>query len=266
MKQSIRRFIDHFFRPFGIKTIRIYELAYLHEKFSDSITQLEGFFNSLYPNIIPENKERMELLKGLYGTNVIEALFIIYYLHKSIKTAGDVCEFGVANGATSVLIANELKNTNKNLWLFDSFQGLSKPTKKDKLINDMFGLKQMNKYEGTMQYSEIEVINKLNNINFPNQRINIVPGFINDTVNNKILPEKVCFAYIDFDLYEPTLITLNFLDTVISCKGYIIVDDYNFFSSGVKTAVDQFVKNNKKKYIMKKSSTYEGNFCILQKK
>jgi hypothetical protein len=35
---------------------------------------------------------------------------------------------GIAQCATSALIANEISSSKKNLWLFDSFKGLPKPT------------------------------------------------------------------------------------------------------------------------------------------
>jgi O-methyltransferase len=205
------------------------------------------------------------LLQKLYGTNLIEALYLIYSLQQSLDLKGDVCEFGVANGGTSTLIANELKRTDKKLFLFDSFQGLSKPTNEDKLINDMFNLKSMAKYEGTMSYSESIVKNKLQGIKFPTSRTKIIKGFIEDSLKQNNLPKKICFAYLDFDLYKPTILTLNYLDKYLSKKGYIVVDDYNFFSQGVKKAVDEFIKKNKKNYKIIYSKKYEGNFCIINK-
>ena len=64
------------------------------------------------------------------------------------------------------------------------------------------------------------------------------------------MPNKVCFAYLDFDFYEPTLAGLRFLDDKLEIGGHILVDDYGFFSSGAKTAVDEFTKENKNKYII----------------
>jgi O-methyltransferase len=63
---------------------------------------------------------------------------LIEYLHQSLPVEGDVCEFGVAQGAISAVLAHEIKNTNKNIWLFDSFEGLPEPSEKDILINDLF--------------------------------------------------------------------------------------------------------------------------------
>src|SRR5450755_2563393 len=86
----------------------------------------------LFPNPVPEG--RSELLAKLLGTQLSEAVYIINCLHRSLKLPGDVCEFGIAQGATSALLANEIRDTDKLLWLFDSFEGLPTPTEKDSLI------------------------------------------------------------------------------------------------------------------------------------
>lgn len=55
------------------------------------------------------------------------------------------------------------------------------------------------------------------------------------------LPSKVSFAYVDFDFYEPILLALNFIHPIMDPGGIMIVDDYNFFSTGSKTEVDEWV-------------------------
>ena len=82
------------------------------------------------------------------GTNLVEALFLLNELSQAMHLDGDVCEFGIAQGATSALIGNEIRNTSKALWLFDSFEGLPRPTEKDKLIDDIFSLGSIEKYQG----------------------------------------------------------------------------------------------------------------------
>lgn len=53
----------------------------------------------------------------------------------------------------------------------------------------------------------------------------------------------MAFAYIDFDFHDPIKQALEFLDEV-ACPGAIfVVDDYDYFSTGAKEAVDAFVDN-----------------------
>lgn len=217
-----------------------------------------------FPSPVPEG--RNELLAQLLGTQLSEAVYLLNYLHGSLKLPGDVCEFGVAQGATSALLANEIRHTDKLLWLFDSFEGLPKPTEKDKLIHDIFSLGVIEKYTGTMAYGVEEVLERLRTISYPPARVKIVPGFIEDTILRSDLPEKICFAYVDFDFYEPILITLKYLNEHLSRGGSIVVDDYGFFSSGAATAVDEFLLAYPLQYDFVLPDKSAGQFAILCKR
>ena len=78
---------------------------------------------------------RAELTTRLLGTPPPEAYFLIEAISKTSLIHGDICEFGVARGETSALIANEIKESNIIFHLFDSFEGLPKPTTKDEEVN-----------------------------------------------------------------------------------------------------------------------------------
>ena len=264
MKKTILSYLNNFFERYGYILLKKYQLDHDKAKYRELILEMEKNFHSFAKGYVSD-KKRTELLAKLYGTGVSEALYLIYYLNKSKFLDGDVCEFGIANGATSALIANEIIKDKKNLWLFDSFSGLSKPTKKDILIDDIFGLGSMEKYEGTMSYGVEEVKSRLKMIHFPLRRARIVKGFIEKTIGNKGMSKKVCFAFIDFDLYQPIATALDFLNRTLVRGGYIVVDDYGYFSAGAKSAVDEFMKKNSGKYKLIKPKKYAGHFCILQK-
>lgn len=194
-------------------------------------------------NLIVANEIRSKLLARLLGTPPSEAYFIVHALAKCKDIVGDVCEFGVAQGETSALIANEIQSNNKILHLFDSFEGLPKPTEEDQLKDDIFSLGSMEAYTGTMSCPEEMVRTRLRAISFQAQRFVIHKGFIDQVLKgDSNLPKEVSFAYVDFDFYEPIKLTLNFLHQKTSVGAIIIVDDYDFFSTGVKTAVDKFLE------------------------
>jgi O-methyltransferase len=225
--------------------------------------EADANYLKLLPNPVPEG--RSELLAKLLGTQLAEAVYVINYLHRSLELPGDVCEFGVAQGATSALLANEIRDTDKLLWLFDSFAGLPKPTEKDTLIHDIFGLGTIEKYQGTMAYGVNEVLERLHAISYPLSRVKIIPGFIENTISLGNLPGRVCFAYVDFDFYEPILITLNYLNEHLSEGGCVVVDDYGFFSSGAEAAVDEFVAAHPSQYDFILPEKSAGAFAILSK-
>lgn len=268
--EKFKILLNYLFNLLGFKlsTLDSYNRlhSHLNKQYIQLIKETERFFREIIFPELPACDNRIELIARLLGTQVSEAMYLLAFLHKSLKVGGDVCEFGVAQGATSALLANEIRTTRKNIWLFDSFEGLPKPTENDLLINDIFNLGSMEEYEGAMSYPVDMVRSSLKDISFPHQRIKIISGFIEEVINYDDLPDKICFAYVDFDFYQPTLIALNFLNKKLSVNGFIIVDDYGFFSSGVKTAVDEFMKEHTDNYEIFFPYKFAGHFCILQKK
>lgn len=223
-----------------------------------------------YGNTITPDEIRPRLLAKLLGTPPSEAYFIVQALAKCKDVRGEVCEFGVAQGVTSALIANEIKSSNKILHLFDSFEGLPRPTEKDQLKDDIFSLGSMEAYTGKMSQPEEMVRTRLAALAFPPQKYVIHKGFIEQVIEaDNNLPVEVSFAYLDFDFYEPIKVTLEFLDRTTSAGSIIIVDDYDFFSTGVKTAVDEFVEEKNlrsEKYECLVPDIRYGHFAVLTRK
>jgi hypothetical protein len=244
----------------GLKVIKHQE----HRKLLEGIDYL--YRNYVFKDLSDSEERRFARLAELMGTGVHEAYHLIHHLTKCLPLEGDVCEFGVAQGATSALIAGEIAETDKHLWLFDSFEGLPKPTAKDRLIDDIFNLGDMAKYEGEMANSVRLVKNKLKAVGFDFSRAHIVPGFVENTLKSARLPPEICFAYVDFDFYEPTCEVLKTFDTRLASGGVFFVDDYDYFSSGIKTAVEEFLDESPKgRYELFVPPAELGHFCVLTK-
>jgi O-methyltransferase len=266
LRMFIKKFINLVFSKLGYHICAIQKKEYEEFKYRQLIKEIGGFYkNFIFHEMPPLDDVRINLMSDLLGTAISEAIYLMYYLNQSLNIDGDICEFGVAQGATSALMAHEIRKTDKNIWLFDSFEGLPKPTQKDILKDDIFGLGSIDKYEGKMACAEDLVKDRLKAIDFPASRLKIVKGFIESTVNQSYLPSSVCFAYVDFDFYEPILVALNFLDKVLRIGGVIIVDDYDYFSAGAKVAVDEFSSFNKEKYALNLPIESAGHFCVIEK-
>ena len=228
--------------------------------------ELEGSLRSHLLRGLPDRDDRLAMIGNLRGTNAAEALHVIHYLHLGLPLDGDVCEFGVASGKTSALLAHEIAETDKKLWLYDSFEGLPAPTEKDELIDDLFSLGSIDEYAGKMAHPRAQVEAELARIGFPTSRTRIVPGFVEGLIEPAKLPERVCFAYVDFDFYQPILDVLRSLDPIVVPGGHFVVDDYGFFSSGVKEAVADFLKERDVDYELIVPPDWAGYFCILAKR
>ncbi|MBI9042009.1 TylF/MycF/NovP-related O-methyltransferase [Lutibacter sp.] len=275
MKNKIKKIIVRVIKYFGYKLVPIssassnfkkLDSTALNENFDNICHNYENLFGEKYGKI-PKNEKRIGILKDLLGTPPSEAYFIINSIAKTEMIDGDVCEFGVAQGITSQLIANEILNNElKKLHLFDSFEGLPKPTTNDTLKDDIFNLGSIEAYAGKMSLPIELVLNRLDNIEFPKNRYVIHKGFIEELIIAKRqFPKYVSFAYVDFDFYEPIKIILEYLNNVTKKGAVIMVDDYDFFSTGVKIAVDEFILENKSKYELFIPKKTFGCFAILTK-
>ena len=228
----------------------------------DMIEIEELYRTFVFPNL-PRKPGREILLADLIGTTVSEAIYILESLHAGLQVPGDICEFGVAQGATSKLLASEIMGTSRELYLFDSFEGLPAPSAEDVLIDDIFKLGSMDRYEGAMMSPESEVLGRLKSIGFPSQRTHIMKGWVEDTLGREDIPKSVAFAYVDFDFYGPIKTALEYLDGVMPVGGRIVVDDYGFFSEGAQKAVDDFVHTRGGRFEMQLPLSFAGKFAVL---
>jgi len=258
------------FRILGYEVHRSSEVRVTFDNFLDLVKAYEHRLNES-ENLIVQNDIRPKLLARLLGTPPAEAYFIVQSLAKTKHVRGSVCEFGIAQGETSALLANEISSGDKILHLFDSFQGLPEPSEKDRLKDDISSLGDMKHYTGKMYSPERMVQTRLKAISFPSHRFVIHKGFIEQVFRHDAnLPKEVSFAYVDFDFYEPIKLALDFLHHTTLPGAIIIVDDYDFFSTGCKTAVDEFLKdknlNNMIYECLIPSRTHYGSFAVLTKK
>jgi O-methyltransferase len=263
----MKKLLNAVLRQAGYQIVRTNNPNPLSPRFRQVVRELYGCYRDMkFANLEDLDDATLDLMTRLDGTQISEAIYILHSLRETRDLPGDVCEFGVAQGYTSTLLSSTIRATQKHIWLYDSFQGLPKPTKKDKLKDDIFGLKSMEAYEGTMKHSIEVVKNNLRQIRFPEDRTHIIDGFIEQTLVGANRPKKVSFAYVDFDFYDPIKTALIFLDTVIAEGGVVIVDDYDFFSEGAKIAVDEFHALNRERYLLELPIRSAGHFALLKRK
>jgi hypothetical protein len=176
-------------------------------------------------------------------------------LHKAVQyTAdnnipGDIVECGVWQGGSMMVGALTLinkKDTEKKLYLYDTFEGMSEPTEKDtrhgKSVADRWKEMQddgFNKWD----YSPLEEVQKnIFSTGYPKEKIHFIKGKVEDTIPQTI-PDKISVLRLDTDWYESTYHELKHLFPKLSVGGVLIIDDYGHWE-GARQAVDQYFKEN----------------------
>jgi hypothetical protein len=158
-----------------------------------------------------------------------ESLF--RYFEESLSHPGDIAEFGVCHGGTSLLLASALRELGikKKVYMFDSFSGLPEPNRK----YDQF-------YEAGGMRSEFDQVTQLVEENGLSDYCVIVKGWFKDTVSE--IPEQTqfCFVYVDCDLHDSVLDCLSGVYPRVIDGCPIVFDDYNDGSGGVQKAVNDW--------------------------
>lgn len=198
-------------------------------------------FNKLHNIDIPLDKGIIEGLNRLAGTTLLEAGYILKALRETRNVPGDWCEYGVAHGRTSALLAAALKyeGSARKLWLYDSFEGLPAPHEKDVLIDDIYKKGKIEEYAGYLSFPEQYAIDEVRKKGLLDEQFNIVKGWITAESLHKNSPSQISFAYLDMDFYQSTYDVLKNLFARMPVGGVAVVDDYGFFSEGVRTAVSE---------------------------
>jgi O-methyltransferase len=270
VKMRLGEMINSFLIKFGYKIVAAdpkTKRTYTDKRLLQELTELNAVYNRyVFDRELTIDEEGLKLLSISMYTKFGTGLWLVHYLRQSLVLEGDVCEFGVGQGAISALLAHEIQNTDKKIWLFDIFEGFTKQSKNDTRRSEPGKPGSIEGYDGAISFPEKMVRTRLRDLNFPHDRIRIVPGFIEKTINGPLLPRTVCFAYVDMNYYEPISVALRFLDEVLQPGGFIIVDDYDFLFQGVKTAVDEFFDSRKDRYTIDFPGIPKKTFCVLSRK
>lgn len=147
-------------------------------------------------------------------------------LSQALNVDGDVMEAGVFQGGTSRLIRTAIgERTDKDFYLFDSFEGMEKVSTIDRHSKGDFADTSLEAVRAVVGSEPFIKYRK---------------GWVPETFAG-LEDRKFCFAHIDLDLYQGVLDCLKFVYPRLSPGGSIVFDDYGFASCpGARRAVDEF--------------------------
>ena len=180
--------------------------------------------------------------------------YIIYQILQSLKSSRGqsfccTAEFGVFKGVTSMLMTTILNNPKDQHYIFDSFEGLSKPTLED--IEGSVGPVQGG--EMSPDYDHIQNL-------FPESHLQKC------WIPSELMRVETLFdfVHIDLDLYVPILGALDYLLDKSNPGCIIIVDDYNTKFPGCIKAISEHISKYKNLYRFH-YDTMEGSYILIRK-
>jgi O-methyltransferase len=159
---------------------------------------------------------------------------------------GAIVECGVWRGGSMLVIAHtllELGATDRDLYLFDTFETMPPPGEHDK---DVWGEHAAVTFQAALDspvyaYIPQEAIRELMvGTGYPEERLHFVKGMVEDTIPGHA-PELIALCRLDTDWYESTAHEMQHLYPRIAGNGILLVDDYGHYM-GSKRAVDEYIE------------------------
>lgn len=184
------------------------------------------------------------------------------------KIEGDIVECGVWKGGSMMAVAETLLragDTSRNLYLFDTFEGMPPPTINDV---DLAGMTAENllkssdkkKDESVWCCATLDVVKEaLGSTNYPSDKVHFIKGMVEETIP-QFVPEKIALLRLDTDWYESTKHEMEHLFPRLSKGGVLIIDDYGHWQ-GARKAVDEYLEKNDVKILLNRID-YTGRIAV----
>ena len=227
-------------------------------KFFRKFYYLSVEMDQMFPDVEDEFKE----LKAKCQPFTMTTVESLYYTYRSVKHViennipGDFIECGVWKGGNTMMVAltlEKLKVTDRKIYLYDTFEGMSAPTEKDISYKDEdakveWSESQKDSHNEWCYSSLDEVKQNLYSTGYPEDNLIFVKGKVEDSIPGTI-PDQIAILRLDTDWFESTYHELIHLYPLLNKGGFLIIDDYGYWK-GAREAVDKYFKDNDVKIFM----------------
>ncbi len=169
------------------------------------------------------------------------------------RIPGAIVECGVWRGGSMLAVAHTLLRlgvTDRDLHLFDTFEGMTPPTDRDVRMGQG---KHADEFlsgtgQGPMAWARpgnfVATLDDVKEgfaaLDYPQERTHFVPGAVEDTVPQHA-PDRIAILRLDTDWYESTKHELTHLYQRLAPGGVVIIDDYGTWH-GAREATDEFLR------------------------
>jgi O-methyltransferase len=210
---------------------------------ADELSQLAAEDRRIVEQVFPYS---------MTGTARLVALIdaVRYCLAREIP--GAFAECGVWRGGSvlaMIMTLQELGVSDRDIYLFDTFEGMTEPTEHDVSALDPPALDTWQKAGELEQqpwgqlfssevFNEADVRRTVLSTGYPENRIHFVRGPVEETVPGGA-PAELALLRLDTDWYESTAHELLHLYPRLHSGGVLIVDDYGHWQ-GARRAVDEY--------------------------
>jgi hypothetical protein len=205
-----------------------------------------------FPDAKIEDLQTIEYVRPYTMTSAERVLALcqaIRYLVEQ-RVPGDIVECGVWRGGSMMAVLRtlrELGETDRAIWLFDTFEGMSPPSDRDVdhvgfTAHELLRSQRPDDPQSIWCRSSLpEVRANIARCGYPENRIRFVAGPVEATLERE-LPERIALLRLDTDWYESTRAELHKLFPRLVAGGVLLIDDYGHWQ-GCRRAVDEYFRD-----------------------
>lgn len=222
--------------------------------FGLELANIRGAESEFPPDFNADEIETIAMVSAYSMTSPERLYSLIHAVSYVVKAGipGDIVECGVWRGGSMMAVARTLIKLNKrdmNLWLYDTFEGMTKPTDMDVSYD---GQKATSEFESVKRndasskwcYSSLdEVRGNLLQVGYEESRMRFVKGTVEETIP-ATAPDRISLLRLDTDWYESTKHELEYLFPRLSPGGVLIIDDYGHWQGSRKACDDYFAAHD----------------------
>ena len=238
MKKSLFKLVNKLTKKPSSRKIELRDIAIELEK--QDIDMIKDVIDNKYTMTSPQR--------------LINTLKSCHYVVKN-NIPGDFVECGVWRGGNGILAKKvfEYLGSNKKVWMFDTFQGMTAPTSVDvaaktQLAAESYFLKSQKETHNEWCFASLKDVQKnCSDAGLDINSFKFIKGDVCETLKTpKNIPAKISVLRLDTDWYESTKAELEILYPRLSDRGVLIIDDYGHWE-GAKKAVDEYFSLQKYK-------------------
>jgi hypothetical protein len=251
MSQLIESFVKRVARSFGYDVVR------------SSPSPVPAF----PADASPEDRTILDAIAPFTMTSVERQLALIHSVRHVVRNGIDGCfvECGVWRGGSAMAAALTLiqeGDTGRDLFLFDTFEGMTAPTTADRSFDGASAaalLERSDRSEDIWCYADVaDVRANVLSTGYPESQLHFVKGPVERTLPAALPP--IALLRLDTDWYESTKHELVHLFPLLQPGGILILDDYGHWQ-GARQAVDEYLAQLPRSYFLHRID-YTGRLLV----
>lgn len=224
----------------------------------------------LPPDVSPDEEAIVRKICHYTMTSVERQLSLIQAVRHVVRAGIPGCfvECGVWRGGSSMASALTLiqeGDTERDLFLFDTFEGMPPPTDDDRSIEGSSAAEQLaqdEKKTGIIwaRAGLEDVQANMASTNYPAHRLHFIKGPVEETIPSRIPDGPIALLRLDTDWYESTRHEMIHLFPRLQPGGILIIDDYGHWE-GARKAIDEYLGGLETRYFLHRID-YTGRLLI----